>query len=61
MIRRIISDYPIDSPITDERPVRLQSSAGKIPLDGRHDPRPGLTGERLVVIIPIPIADGGDR
>ena len=34
---------------------------GKILLDWRPDARPGLTGGRLVVIIPIPIADGGDR
>jgi hypothetical protein len=29
--------------------------------DERPESRPGLTGERLVVIIPISIADGDDR
>jgi hypothetical protein len=46
--------------MTDERSVRLEFPPAEI-APVVHDPRPGLTGERLVVIILVPIADEGDR
>jgi hypothetical protein len=49
--RKILADYLIYLPMTDARSVRLSFYACQNQPDERPESRPGLTAERLVVII----------